>query len=147
MIDIAAVRETLAAVLAGGPIPPAHIAGTGRPFAPPAGDVPHLLVSLIWEQPPRKTGAVLWEAKGLFQAVVRVPFGVGAAAAERAGQRVAQLYLPHLDGPELPGGVRVVGVSVLGATDITDRGRTDGPARWTAVPVQIDVHIAVLVGD
>lgn len=144
MIDPAAVRAALVAPLTAGPIAAAHIGVVGRPFTPPAGDVPHARLSLLWEGN-GKAGPTLWVAAGMLQVLVYVPFGAGADAATAVAMQVAALYQPHLDGPPLDYGVRVVQVAVLDATDLDDRSRAGAsvaaPASWTTVPVQVDFRV------
>jgi hypothetical protein len=142
MIDPAAVRAALVAPLATGPVAAAHIGVVGRLFEPPAGDVPHARLSLLWEGN-GKAGPALWAAAGMLQILVYVPFGAGADAATAVAMGVAALYHPHLDGPPLDYGVRVVQVAVLDVTDLDDRSRAGAaaPASWTTVPVQVDFRV------
>ncbi|MFP5515466.1 MAG: hypothetical protein ACLGJC_20570 [Alphaproteobacteria bacterium] len=147
MIDVAAVGRALRAPLAHGPIPADRIGSRGKPFHPPKGDVVHARVSITWEKN-AKVGPALWEGAGMLQILVQAPLGNDEELLLAEAGKVAALYGPHLDGPSLDYGVRVVQVAVLGTVSLDGRGAETSAtaAQWIAAPVQVDFRVERIEG-
>lgn len=142
MIDALAVSRALRAPLVGGPIQADRIARRGMPFAPPKGDVIHARVSISWERQ-GKVGPALWEGVGMLQILILAPLGNDEDALLAVAGKVAALYGPHVDGPALGYGVRVVQVATLTVVALDGRGADTAStaAQWITVPVQVDFRV------
>ncbi|CAO3428691.1 hypothetical protein [Azospirillum argentinense] len=145
MIDDAAVRAALHAVLADGPIPDTDIGRLGDFSFQPSPDRVHLRVSLIWERK-AKTGTVLTEASGIWQVLAYAPEGTQVDAVESLALSVGLLYELHVDGPQLGNMVRITDVQTLTAVDGQDRPANDGTPgpRWVVVPLQVDFRLEMI---
>ncbi|AWJ82674.1 hypothetical protein TSH58p_03555 [Azospirillum sp. TSH58] len=145
MINDAAVRVALHAVLADGPIPEEDIGRLGDFSFQPSPDRVHLRISLIWERK-AKTGAVLTEASGIWQVLVYAPEGAQVDAVESLALSLGLLYEPYVDGPQLADMVRITDVQTLTAVDGQDRPANDGTPGlcWVVVPLQVDFRMELI---